>query len=321
MNSTSNAIEDLASVGSESFLALDEIGAMPRPQDISAILFGLSTGAGKSRKAGRGAGLADDAEFLTFTMFTNERPLRSVVTDAGGDYKTGLSVRFPDLDVTGGMRVSADVIKAMEAVKSNFGHAGPLFIRWMIKEGMHNRGNEIRKRIDSAAKALAGDATPAQARAANVFALVQIAGELACEAGILSDVKAVQNAVKTAWVTFKNSDEGKATEGEASLLDGFRSWLVRSMGGQIIAAADQDAPNYREVLGWHTPKEIILDWGSLADMQRMGLSGSRAGLVKALDDLGALIKSGKNNSHNKLPAEVGGGKVANLRINRVKLEV
>jgi len=321
MNSTSNAIEDLASVGSESFLALDEIGAMSRPQDIPSILFGLSTGAGKSRKAGRGAGLAEDAEFLPFTMLTNERPLRSVVTDAGGDYKTGLSVRFPDLDVTGGMRVSADVIKAMEAVKANFGHAGPLFIRWMISEGLHHRGNEIRKRIDSAAKVLAGDATPAQARAANVFALVQIAGELACEAGILSDVKTVQNAVKTAWVTFKNSDEGKATEGEASLLGGFRSWLVRSMGGQIIAAEDFDAPNYREVLGWHTPKEFVLDWGSLANMQRMGLNGSRAGLVKALDDCGALVKSGKNSAHNKLPSEVGGGEVANLRINRVKLGV
>ncbi|WP_347313206.1 DUF927 domain-containing protein [Defluviimonas sp. SAOS-178_SWC] len=319
MNATSNALEDLAAIGSESFLALDELGAMQRPQDLASILFGLSTGAGKSRKAGRGAGLADDAEFQSFAVMTNERSLRALITGAGGDYKTGISARFPDLDVTAGARVSADVIKRMESAKSNFGHAGPEFVRWLIRENWHVRGHDLRKRIDEAATALAGDVNPAQARAAKVFGLVQIAGELACEAGILSDSAKVKAAVVTAWETFKASDEGKATEGETSLLEGFRSWLMRAIGREVIATEDREDPRFRDVVGWYTDTQFILDWHSITDVKRLGLNGTRAGLVKALETCGALEKSGKNNAHNKLPPEVGGGEVRNIRLHRDKL--
>lgn len=318
MNATNNSLENLATIGSESFLGMDELGAMQRPQDLGAILFGLSTGSGKSRMAGVGvgSGLAEDAEFLTFAMMTNERGLRDVIMGAGGDYKTGISARFPDLSVTEGARVSAETIKRLEAVKANFGHAGPRFVKWLIAQRWHEKGHDLRQRIDKTAAELAGDVNPAQARAAKVFGLVQVAGELACEAGILPDADKLRAAVLTAWETFKESAEGKATEGEVSLLDGFRSWIIQSMGVHIAEIGGETS---RELMGWETSDQFVFLKSALS-MKAMGLNGTLTGLMKALDECGALIKSGRNSYHNKLPAEVPrNGKAANARLDRAKL--
>ncbi|OOY20477.1 hypothetical protein BMI86_08010 [Thioclava sp. DLFJ5-1] len=320
MSGTANSIELIAARTSESFGAFDEIGRMQNAETLGPTLFNLASGSGKSRMRGRdvSAGLAEEADFRVFAFFSNERSLRTTITSAGGDYKTGLSARFPDVDVTGVARVSADTIQTVESVKANFGHAGPAFVRWLIAEGWHERGAELRQRIGEAVKKLAGDASPAQARASKVFALMQVAGELACEADLLPDAEKVRAAVATAWDTFKNSDEGKATEGEASLLEGFKSWVVRNIGRALIDAEDEDARHYGEALGWTTDKLIVLDWKAVEDVGKLGLSGTRSGLVKALKQCGALVPSGKNNFHNKLPPEIG-GEVKNLRIDRAKL--
>ena len=322
MNATTNAMEDLATVGSETFMGCDEIGMMQNPRDLPAILFTFAEMSGKSRKSGRGKGLAEDAEYRPFIAFTNERSLRTVVQDSGGDFKTGLAVRFPDISVTDGKTVTAAEIAVLEDVTRNYGHAGPAFVQWLIAEGWHKRGAELRKRIDKAASDLSGNGTPAQGRAAKVFALVQIGGELACEAGILDDKEQVKTCVQKAWSVFASSDEGKATEGESSLVDGFRSWLVASMGVSLLSIQDHDldAKIFRERKGWYTKEEFILIADAL-DMKAMGLNGTKAGLLKALNEIGALVQSGKNNAHNKLPAECGGGLVGNYRVDRGKLGV
>lgn len=320
LNSTLNAMEDLASVGSETFMGLDEISMMQNPKALAEMLFALAEGTGKSRKAGRGRGLAEDAEYRPFIGLTNERTLRTVIENAGGDYKTGISVRFPDISVGDGARVSASEIKVLEDVTRNYGHAGPAFVRWLIAEGWHLRGHELRKAVDEAAATLAGDASPAQARAARIFGLVQIAGEKACEAGLLADAVKVRGAVSTAWESFKASDEGKATEGEASLLDGFRAWLVRAFDVSIMDISDDSARSFGGRKGWYDEGKIVLIADSMNDMKGMGLNGTRTALLKALEDSGALeMSGGKNRIHNKLPKGIGGGDVRNVRILRDKL--
>lgn len=319
LNSTLNAMEDLASVGSETFMGLDEISMMQNPKALAEMLFALAEGTGKSRKAGRGRGLAEDAEYRPFIGLTNERTLRTVIENAGGDYKTGISVRFPDISVGDGARVSAAEIKVLEDVTRNYGHAGPTFVRWLIANDWHRRGHDLRKAVDEAAASLAGDASPAQARAARIFALVQIAGEKACEAGLLADVAKVRGAVVTAWNAFKASDEGKATEGEASLLDGFRGWLVRAFGVSVMDVSDDSTRSYRDLKGWYDEDKIVLIADTLNDMKAMGLNGTRAALLRALEDAGALELSGKNRTHNKLPKGIGAGDVPNVRILRDKL--
>ena len=207
----------------------------------------------------------------------------------------------------------------IESIQRNYGHAGPAFVRWLIANDLHKNGSDLRKRIGAAADVLAGaKAIPAQREAAKVFALVQIAGELACEANLLPDADKVRAAILTAWQTFKGSDEGKATEGEASMLDGFRSWFAGADGVYLTDASDLDARIYRERWGWTTDSHIILIADKI-DMRAMGLSGTVDGLLKALRDAGALVMSGTNRKHTNLPPECGGGRVMNVRIDRVAL--
>lgn len=327
MNSTVNALEDVFTKGSGSFTALDEIGALQNPAMLAPMLFGASSGAGKTRKSGRGAGLADSAEFCTFTVLTNEHSLMETVKGAGGTYKTGLSVRFPDIDVTGINRVDADVLTQVDGMKDNFGHAGPAFVRYLINEGWHNKPDALKKRVSDAAAEIAGeDAAPALRRAANVFAFVQVAGDLAASAGLIEHEQ-VKPAVREAFKRFSTSDEGRATTGGDSLLDGLRSWVARNIGRTLINAEDAADPSFREARGWVTDKHIILDHALMADMKAMGLNGKRDTLLDALSKIGALEMSGRNRTHNKLPAEVkldGGAtekQVRNVRIKRDELGV
>ncbi|MGV8985052.1 MAG: DUF927 domain-containing protein, partial [Cypionkella sp.] len=156
MNSTTNAFEDLATKANGGTLALDEISAMQNVRDLPAALFSLSTGAGKARKAGRGAGLADTAEFNTFVFLTNERSLRTVIESVGGVYKDGLSVRFPNVAVTDGLKVSAAEMAEIEGFATNFGHALPAFVRWLIAEGHHNDPKTLIKRHEALTDKIAG---------------------------------------------------------------------------------------------------------------------------------------------------------------------
>lgn len=321
MSGTTNSIELVAARSSETVYAMDEIGRMQRPDELGPILFNLSSGSGKSRMKGRdsSAGLAEESDFRVFVICSNERSLRTTIVGAGGDYKTGLSTRFPDIDVTGGRRVSSEVIKELEKVQTNFGHAGPAFVRFLLKEGWHQNGGQIRDQIEAAAKGLANPEKPAQLRAAKVFGLLQVAGNLAVEGGLLPDKGVIARAVKEGWEAFLGSDEGKATEGEVSLIDGFRSWLSLHFYKVLIDADAREEHRGPNAIGWFTDDLIVLADHALRDIKSMGLSGTKKGLLKALNAEGVLIQSGKNNAHNHLPAGIAGGEVKNYRIDRKKL--
>jgi len=301
MNSTPNAVEDLLTTASGATAGLDEIGAMQNTGDLTSMLFGASSGSGKSRKAGRGAGLAETAHFRTFVMTSHERSLKTTIKNAGGDYKTGLSVRFPDIDVTENKIVDADVLAQLDLMKTNYGHAGPAFVRYLIKDRWHERKEELKARVSAAVDDIAGpDAAPALRRAAYVFALVQVAGLLAADAGLI-EARPIKTAIKKAFSTFKTSDEGRATEGGEAILDSLRSWITLNMGKGLIPAAEAGEPGYGDVRGWYTDDLIILDYERFADTKGMRISGTREDAMAALAKIKALVKSGKNNKHNALP--------------------
>lgn len=324
---TANAVEDIATMATGATFALDEIGAMQNVKDLGSILFGLSTGAGKARKAGRGAGLAASAEFQTFVLLTYEHPLRATIESAGGVYKDGLSVRFPNVSVADGVTVDESTMDAIKACARNFGHAGPAFVQWLIAKGYQERPEALQERLAELVTEIVGAGAPsALRRAGRVFALAALAGELAAEAGLIDGGK-VLGAVRRAYEAFADADEGKAVSGDEALLDAFRAWITSELGAAIIDGADADAPRYRSVIGWHTDAQIVLMWDKLKNLDKLGINGTRDALVKALRQSGAIELSGKNNFHNALPGDVkmaGGAserKVANLRIRRDVLGV
>ncbi len=315
LNTTANAVEDLAVTGSETALALDELGAMQNPAALASMLFSLESGASKARKKGYGP---EDVEFAPFTLLTYERGLREFIHSANSTYNDGLSVRFPSVNVSEGMDVDQDVIDELNKCKSNFGHAGPEFVRWLIGAGHVADPAQIKERHSDLTKQIAGKMAGAQLkRAAQAFALVALSGELASEAGLI-DFEVLPHVI-AAFGTFCATDEARAFTGGGGAVDSFRSFVGKQMGVGIVQAVDAEAERSRAVIGWQTDTHYILNWEALSDPRRYDILCTRIELVKALKEIDAVEMQGKNNFWKSLPDEVGLGKLNNLRIFRDKL--
>ncbi len=342
MNSTSNAIEDLATKGSEAVLMLDDVGALQDKRALSGILFGLSGGSTKNRKAGRGAGLTKRETFRPYVVLSSEQDIRAEVMGAGDTYRGGLAGRFADVDVTNGQDAPAKELAALEAASQHFGHAGPAFIRHLIATGVHSAPETLAAKIKTMAGKLARRGLDARQeppavmrRAAEVFAYPLLGGLLAVEAGLigagdkLRAAQAVRDVVENAWDGFVETGGAGAARGGADLIDSFRSFIAREIGARIIETTDDASAARGGVIGWYDDDFIYLDWSLLADPARLGIDfAKRDELAKALGEVGMLVKPPKGYPQRKLPATFGGvaaGKdpreVKNLKVIRKTLGI
>lgn len=323
---TGNAMEDLSVRGTHSFLAIDEIGALPSKRDLDAILFAMSSGRTKNRKAGRARGLTEGDNFEPFVVLSSENGIKNEIRAAGGSYRAGLAVRFPDIDVTVGQNASAEELAALNFCRDNFGHAGPKFIDYLLNTGI---AADVAK-LESEVRAIAQDLAPqggAMARAAEVFALIQRGGEIAAEAGLLSDVGAVRTAVRTAWDAYAGSDEAASTRGGEAVLEQFRTFLSQEWDRRIIQAGATGDEARGEVVGFYDEECIYLLWSVLENPANFGVDvGKRAELVNGLGDA-VLRKNKREAPQTRLPNSVRGAagnpdqgpKTKNLRLSRAAL--
>ncbi len=342
MNSTSNAIEDLATKGSEAVLMLDDVGALQDKRALSGILFGLSGGSTKNRKAGRGAGLTKRESFRPYVVLSSEQDIRAEVMGAGDTYRGGLAGRFADVDVTNGQDAEPKFLAALEAVSQHYGHAGPAFIQHLIATGVHIAPERLAAKVKDEAGKLAkrgldaGQESPAvMRRAAEAFAYPLLGGLLAVEAGLIGGEdkaraeKAVRAVVENAWDGFVETGGAGVARGGADLIDSFRSFIARELGGRIIETGDDASTARGGVIGWQNADYIYLDWALLADPARLGIDfAKRDELAKALDEAGMLVKPPKGYPQRKLPmafsAETGEKdprEVKNLKIIRKTLGI
>lgn len=336
-NTTGNAMEDLAVRGTDSFLGLDEIGAMSDKRALGSLLFAMSTGRTKSRKSGPGRGLTEGDSFRPFAVLSSEQGMRNEISGAGDKYRGGLAVRFPDIDVSEGKDIGADELAKLEAFKANYGHAGPIFIRYLIESGIAADRTKLEKEVLAIASRLAEGQGAAMARAARVFAIAQCAGELAADASLLGDVgkakEAVKKAVKKAWDVFTASDEAGAATGGEALLDGLRSFLFGELNRRIIVmdklteVSDGHVNARGDVLGWADSDVIYLDSSKIKDPSVLGVDiGKRDELLRQLSTLGVLIEpGGKGHTFRQLPKDLAegageeGAAVRNIRLCRKAL--
>lgn len=338
-NTTGNAMEDLAVRGTDSFLGLDEIGAMSDKRALGSLLFALSTGRTKSRKSGPGRGLTEGDSFRPFVILSSEQGMRNEISGAGDKYRGGLAVRFPDIDVSEGKNIAADELAKLEAFKANYGHAGPVFIRHLIESGIASDRTKLEKEVLAIASRLAEGQGAAMTRAARVFAIAQRAGELAADAALLGDpasaTMAVRTAVQKAWDVFTASDEAGAATGGEALLDGLRSFLFGELNRRIIVmdklteVSDGHVSARGDVLGWADSDVIYLDSSKIKDPSVLGVDiGKRDELLRQLSALGVLIEpGGKGHTFRQLPKELAegageeGAAVRNIRLCREKLGI
>jgi len=186
---TSNGLEGVAALLSDTCLCLDEINEAD-PREVGAIVYSLGNGTGKTRATRIGSARQVHRWRLSL-ISTGERSISAMMQEGGKQAKAGQLVRllnipaarqfgvFDNLHHFDDGREMADYFKT-ECAK-HYGHAGTKFVEHIIKQGNTDFGAILAK-IETQ---FTHSDTQA-ARAASRFALYAMAGELAIEAGIVS---------------------------------------------------------------------------------------------------------------------------------------
>lgn len=209
--STANGLEGTAAEHSDRGLLLDEIGQM-HPKAVSEAAYMLGNGSGKVR-ARRDGSSRPAVTFRLITQSTGEKSLGEHMASAGQKVMAGQEVRILDVEADAGADMglfenihdanspSAFADQLESNARLNSGHAGPEFVKYIIKNRKHceQQISEIES-IFNEAHELQSASGQVQ-RAAKRFALIAAAGELATEAGITNWPK--NEALRAAGDCFK----------------------------------------------------------------------------------------------------------------------
>jgi hypothetical protein len=227
-NSTTNATEGLAADHCDSLLVLDEIGTANVP-DMGRLIYQLAGGLGKVRMD-RDAKLRTPRSWRLLLLSTGEVGIQHIIEAEGRRARGGQLVRMVDIPATGKDKISKDpdgkgqlvdggiihdphgldpasfVHATKRACATYYGTAGPAFIAWLCGQGSNA---ELARRVQRDLERAHKDMTPPGAaeevsRVIRRFALVRVAGHLACDAGILpftrQEVSAAVKLVMARWL-------------------------------------------------------------------------------------------------------------------------
>jgi len=186
---TSNGLEATAATLNDTLLVLDEISECD-PREIGAIVYSLANGVGKQR-ASRTGSSRETARWRIMALSSGERSLSAHMIEGGKRIKAGQEARLLDIPATTrthGLfdalhefpdgRSFADSLK--QATGKHYGHAGPAFVKALIAD------TQDLPALYAKACSLPGFTghDGVENRAAGVFALLGLAGELATEYAI-----------------------------------------------------------------------------------------------------------------------------------------
>ncbi len=186
---TNNGLEGLAAQRSDTLLALDEIGES-NPHEIGNIIYALANGTGKSRANRHGAARAARS-WRVMLLSSGGVGLETLLAESGKSSRTGQELRLLEISsrrahgcwdtvhhFPSGRHLS-DSISTTST--SHYGHVGPKFVEQLIRMNvipdLARRHGEVREKF----KCQNGQ----EGRAADRFALVALALELASEWGLL----------------------------------------------------------------------------------------------------------------------------------------
>jgi uncharacterized protein (DUF927 family) len=316
--STDNAIEGLAEAHNDCFLILDELDLIS-PEAASSAVYTLASGQAKAR-AQAGGGNRTRAEWRVPFLSTGEKPLGEHIASgrAGGAVKAGQELRFLDLEADGGSGFGVwsqlDGVPAKEmsdrlvaAAREHFGHAGPAFVGALQSKDLAQLKTAARMTHGGfvARVRRAGDSGQV-GRAADRFAQVAAAGELAASLGLLpwpegEALKAVQ------WV-FERWADGfgrEHTAEERKVFQALRGNLQRHatrFAGVDELTDEEKRQAALEQWGWRDPGTtagdcFIVNTSAWAEIFRGVASAQTA--AKALLKVGFLVPDGSPEAQTK----------------------
>ncbi len=297
MKSTANALEVTAMSAHSTLLALDEM-ALADGKEVATMIYQIAGGIGKKRMSQRGD-LLKSFQWSCFALMSGEVSLESKIVAAGGKWMPGMTVRFVEVDVSEvNPSVSPETMEKIDAVKENFGFAGPAFVKALVERGYHQDNHLLRDMITEAVRTVTGvHGDSVRRRAAQIFGLLHVAGTVAQECGILPASVNVGAVVTWAWERFLGSTSGQALDPEGQAIDYLRTWLAQRLDitlknlkqGEDAYGARNSGSN-QKAEGWYDADVIYLPAADRMLEAACGGILKQDHLARMLDRMGMLAK-------------------------------
>lgn len=304
---TGNGLEGIAAQRNDTLLALDEIGEAD-PREIGAVVYAMANGTGKARASRNGSARAA-RRWRNMLFSSGELGLSALMAEGGKRSRAGQEIRLLDIparrtygawDNLHGMAGGREFSDAIQrASVTHFGHAGPEFIRLLLASGDVGKLPEWLAAMTAKYPSTSGQ----EGRAAERFALVGLAGELAIKFGVLplpaGHIQAAMLGLFDLW----RAGRGAGPTEDRQILKSIADFIARH-GDTRFSCADDPHGEARDRAGYwdDTPA------GRLYLFNRPGLEEAAKGYdlaraVLALDSVGAIAKRehGKHQHKKCLP--------------------
>ncbi len=305
---TGNGLEGIASQRNDTLLALDEIGEAD-PREIGAVVYAMANGTGKARASRNGSARA--AKRWRVMLFSSgELGLSALMAEGGKRSRAGQEIRLLDIParrafgawdqlhgMTGGREFS-DAIQ--RASVTHYGHAGPQFIRKLLELGEQDDLPALLAQFCAQYPSTSGQ----ESRAAERFALVAMAGELAISFGVLPlPVGTARDAMLGLFEVWR-AGRGQGPSEDRQILRAVADFLARH-GDTRFSSADDPQGEARDRAGYWEDSPS----GRLYLFNRPGLEEAAKGYdlgraVLALESVGAIAKRepGRAQATKRLPS-------------------
>lgn len=228
---TGNGLEGLAALRSDTLLVLDEIGEASA-KEVGSVVYALANGVGKLRASRTGAARRS-ARWRVMLLSSGEVGLATLMRDSGQKPREGQQLRLLDIPVRRSFG-AWDLLHGLEngrlfsnhiqrASAENYGHAGPAFTQRLLdSDHLQNIPALLSQEVEHFS---ARDGQ--EARAAEVFALTAVAGELAVELGILPICAGEPRKAMLELFDLWRSERGKGCGEDRKILQGISNFLAQ----------------------------------------------------------------------------------------------
>jgi uncharacterized protein (DUF927 family) len=273
---TANGLEGAAASATDTCLVLDELG-IGEARDVAASIYTLAIGVGKQR-AGRDGALREPKSWRVFTLSTGEYPVATKLSEEGGrKIRAGQTVRLLDIPADRELGFGAfdhagdcgDSGKLADAIKhaatAAYGTAGPAFVRHLAAAGAEEFASEKTFMATFVRGVVKRGASEQIVRAAKIFALIALAGELATMCGVTPWAQGeARRAAAWAFSRWVEKRGGTGSYEEQQAIEQVRL-IIEKHGEARFEHADGNARDVHNRLGWRKGEGAQQEWWILPE--------------------------------------------------------
>jgi len=275
-NATGNGLEGIATQRNDTLLVMDELGEAD-PFKVGEIVYAISNGTGKSRGS-RSGGARSINRWRVMIISNGELTLAAKIAEGNKRIKAGQEVRLIDIsasrqhgcwDDLSGQHDGAALSKLIKhGSVTHYGLAGPAFVKSLLED-------DAMDGLPEAFSMLRASFTPRNAiegRAADRFALLALAGEIAREAGLIEmPVMTAQDAMLSLFADWQQQRSAENSE-DAAIKNQLLDYITRH-GEAYFSEIHMHTETIRDRAGWWKNQGAERLWLFTSDGLRRAVPG------------------------------------------------